>query len=76
VALGNILLKLGLLKEGGEYSDKEFIRMANDFKKPVKDANIGDLFHKLWGQAHDAPEYNKEAWGELQTILQKCGFKV
>jgi hypothetical protein len=37
---------------------------------------IGDLFHKLWGQAQDSPEYDKRLWGEFQRILQDSGFDV
>ncbi len=37
---------------------------------------IGDLFHKLWGQSTESPEYDKRLWGEFQRLLQDHGFDV
>lgn len=28
------------------------------------------LFHKAWGQAHDAPEYDKKVYTEMMHMLK------
>jgi hypothetical protein len=33
-----------------------------------------ELFHKLWGEAHDSPNYNKDNWNKLQVLLDKLGI--
>jgi len=33
-----------------------------------------ELFHKLWGEAHDSPQYNKESWVKMQILLDKLGI--
>lgn len=35
-----------------------------------------ELFHKLWGEAHDSPDYNKENWRIMQLLLDKLGIPV
>jgi hypothetical protein len=35
-----------------------------------------ELFHKLWGEAHDSPEYNKDSWKKMQILLDKLGIPV
>ena len=35
-----------------------------------------ELFHKLWGEAHDSPEYNKSNWQKMQLLLDKLGIPV
>lgn len=32
---------------------------------------INELFHKLWGKAHDGPDYDKKEWIELQKLMEK-----
>ena len=34
------------------------------------------LFHQVWGEAHDSPDYNKKNWIELQTLLKKLDIPV
>lgn len=31
------------------------------------------LFHHLWSQAHDYPDYKKSEWSELASLLSKLG---
>ena len=35
-----------------------------------------DLFHKLWGMAHDHDNYDKPLWGDLQGKLRGAGVWV
>src|SRR4051812_30084229 len=35
-----------------------------------------ELFHKLWGDAHDSPIYNKDSWIKMQNLLRKLGVLV
>jgi hypothetical protein len=36
-----------------------------------RDKQTDVLLHKLWGKAKDAPDYVKEEWMALQTLIQK-----
>lgn len=45
-----------------------------DYKTNLETA--AKLFHTVWGEAHDSPDYNKQNWIELQNTLFKLGIKV
>jgi hypothetical protein len=42
---------------------------CNDTKVNIDVKRINELFHKLWGKAHDGPD--KKEWTELQSLLEK-----
>jgi hypothetical protein len=47
---------------------------ADQREKDIEESS--ELFHKLWGEAHDSPNYNKNNWNKLQTLLRKLGIKA
>ena len=56
-------LGLALDKQRAEAAQRE---------KDIEESS--ELFHKLWGEAHDSPQYNKDNWNRLQTLLRKLGI--
>ena len=43
----------------------------------VKNVQLAaELFHKLWGESHDSPNYNKDDWKKLQVLLDKLGIPI
>lgn len=36
----------------------------------VDDFEILQLFHRLWGKAHDSPDYDKREWNKLSELLR------
>jgi hypothetical protein len=51
-----------------------FAATHNIITTPV--SGIPELFHKLWGEAHDSPQYNKQNWLKMQLLLRNNGIKV
>ena len=43
-----------------------YMNMTNEWKREVT-----HLLHKLWGHCKESPEYDKAAWGRLQTLLEQ-----
>lgn len=49
---------------------------AKTWELKVEITDIAELFHKLWGEAHDSPDYNKQNWLKMQLLLRQNGLKV
>lgn len=49
---------------------------AKTWELKVKITDVAELFHKLWGEAHDSPDYNKQNWLKMQLLLRQNGLKV
>lgn len=41
--------------------------MKRDQLKPG--SRLWSLFHKAWGQAQAGPEYDKEVWKQLESVI-------
>jgi hypothetical protein len=52
---------------------EEFFNKADEINKNRQEA--AELFHKLWGEAHDSSDYNKENWKRMQYLLDKLGIQ-
>lgn len=64
-----------IIKKQGERFDHEMIekQKAEAVQKELDVVATAELFHKLWGEAHDSPSYNKQNWIEMQKLLNKFG---
>jgi hypothetical protein len=64
-----------IIKIQSEQAATRDFRTAQDaFIKNQEEA--AELFHKLWGQSHDSPEYVKADWMKMQLLLDKLGIPV
>jgi len=45
-------------------------------KSEAASPELRELFHRAWSNAHDSPDYDKEAWKELRRALQRAGVEV
>ncbi len=59
----------------GESLTRALDKQKIETDQRVKDTEAAaELFHKLWGEAHDSPDYNKENWQKMQKLLDKLGI--
>lgn len=61
-------------KQGEDGSIDSFMNKIDQLNNNRKEA--AELFHKLWGQAHDSPDYNKQDWIKMQSLLDKLDIPV
>lgn len=55
------------LKRENETMRAELSTMRNDTLSRVFAMRL--LFHRLWTQARDSPDYEKEPWKEMEKLL-------
>lgn len=57
----------------GRALEKQF---AEATQREKDNEQASELFHQLWGEAHDSPNYNKDNWNALQVLLRKLGISA
>lgn len=63
-----------IILNSGHNKIDDFFKKTDELEKNRQE--VAELFHKLWGEAHDSPNYNKEDWKRMQFLLDKLGIQV
>ena len=63
-------------RRGIPYNNADSREAVEAAREEEKRPSIPALFHKVWGDAHASPDYDKEVWKDLQAALRAEGIEV